>query len=262
MDQLELEGGCAVVTGAGSGIGRALALEAARRGLNVALSDIAPEALAETLAMVEAAGGSGMARTLDVRDAQGLELFARDVENAFGSPALVFANAGVLKYGSTIRPDLSVWRRTVEVNVLGPVNTVHAFLGRMVDAARPAQFVITGSMGSLVSVPELASYTASKHAMWALADSLAIELADQDAVGVSLLCPPRVDTPILNESEARIRSAQGEEAARSLRRSAMTPAEVASCAFDGAIARRLYITQQIEGIAPLLRQRIAKLIDL
>ena len=262
MSDLKLEGGSAVITGAGSGIGRALALEASGHGMKVALADIAEDALDETLSMVEAAGGSGFVRKLDVCDVEAFEAFANDVVANFGTPTLVFANAGILNYCSTIRPDLKNWRRSVEINILGPINTVHAFLGKMVDAGKPAQFVITGSMGSLVSAPELAAYTGAKHAMWAVCDSLEMELAKQDAVKVSMLCPPRVDTPILAESEERTRAAAGDDAAKDLRGSAMSPAQVAAAAFEGVIARKHYITPQIEGVAPMLRQRIERLIKL
>lgn len=262
MAGLDLEGGCAAITGAGSGIGRSLALEAAKRGLTVALSDIAEDAVTDTLAMVEAAGGSGFAQALDIRDETALEAFAEATIDRLGNPTFVFANAGVLNYGSTIRPDLAIWRRAVDINILGTMNTIHAFLGRMVDAGMPAQFVVTGSMGSLVSAPELASYAATKHAQWAIVDSIDMELASQDAVRVSLLCPPRVDTPILRESEERTRVARGDAAAKDLRDSSMSPDAVAVCAFEGAIARKLYITPQIEGIAPMLRKRIGKLISL
>ena len=260
MAGVELKGRNAVVTGAGSGIGRALALAAADQGMSVSLADIGEDGVKETLKLVEAAGGNGIARTLDIRDADAFVAFADEVFAEFGTPALVFANAGVLNYGTTLRPDLSLWRRSMEVNVLGTVNTIHAFLGRLLDSGEMAQFVITGSMGSFVSAPELASYTAAKHATWALVDSLDMELASQDAVKVSMLCPPRVDTPLLNESEARTRAAAGDLAAESLRGGAMTPEQIAEAAFAGIAARKLYITPQLESIAPILNDRIARLL--
>ena len=260
MADVNLEGRNAVITGAGSGIGRALSLAAAKRGMTVSLADVTEGPLAETLAMVEAEGGSGMARVLDIRDADAFTGFADEVFATFGSPALVFANAGVLNYGTTLRPDLEMWRRALDINVMGTVNTVHAFLGRMLDTGEVAQFVITGSMGSFVSAPELASYTATKHATWALVDSLEMELASQDAVKVSMLCPPRVDTPLLKESEERTRAARGEEAAKELRGGAMTPDEIAEAAFAGVASRALYIAPQVDGIEPMLAKRIARVL--
>jgi len=260
MAGVELKGRNAVVTGAGSGIGRALALAAAARGMSVSLADITEEGVNETLSMVEAAGGSGIARKLDIRDAAAFEGFANEVFQTFGPPALVFANAGVLNYGTTLRPDLAMWKRALDINVMGTVNTVHAFLGRMLDAGEPAQFVVTGSMGSFVSAPELASYTACKHAVWAMVDSLEMELAPQEAVKVSMLCPPRVDTPLLKESEERTRAAQGDDAAKQLRGGAMTPDEIAEAAFEGIASRVLYIAPQVEGIEPILTKRISRVL--
>ncbi len=262
MAGLELGGRNAVITGAGSGIGRALALTAAERGMTVALADITEDGVNETLSMVEAnGGGGGIARKLDIRDAEAFGIFADEVFETYGAPAAVFANAGVLNYGSTLRPDLAIWQRSVDINIMGTVNTVHAFLGRMLDAGESAQFVITGSMGSFVSAPELASYTAVKHAVWAIADSLEMELASQDAIKVSMLCPPRVDTPLLRESEERTRAASGDEAAKELRGGAMTPEAIAQAAFAGITTRQFYIAPQIESIEPLLTKRISRLLE-
>lgn len=259
MQSLDLAGRLAAITGAGSGIGRGLALEAAARGMKVALCDIDEDAAGETLRMVEARGGEGTARRVDIRDAEELSRYATAAIERFGAPGAVFANAGILKYESTLRPDLESWRRSVDINLMGAVNTVDAFLGRMLDGGQPGQFVLTGSMGSFVAAPELASYTATKHAVWALAQCLRMELGGQDKVGVSLLAPPRVDTPLLNESEARTRAARGEEAAVQLRGSAMTPAEIATAALNGAAARKFYIAPQTDDVAPLVRERITEI---
>ena len=259
MRALELAGRLAVITGAGSGIGRGLAVEAAGRGMQLALADNDKDALEQTLGLVGEAGAAATGTVLDIRDADALGRFA---ENCFArsAPALVFANAGILKYESTLRPDLESWRRAVDINLMGTVNTVHAFLGRMIDANEPAQFVVTGSMGSFVAAPELASYGATKHAVWALAECLRMELGDNMSVGISLLAPPRVDTPLLNESEARTRAARGDGAAAALRNSAMTPTQIAQDALAGAVARNFYIAPQTDDVAGIIRQRIEELL--
>ena len=260
MDPLHLESRLAVVTGAGSGIGRAIALEAARRGMTVALADIDEAGAAATLASVVALGGKGLAHLVDVRDAGQLRVFADMSVERFGIPATVFANAGILKYASTLRPDLASWRRAVDVNLMGAINTVDAFLGRMIDSDMSGQFVLTGSMGSFVAAPELASYVATKHGVWALAQCLRMELGDESKIAISLLAPPRVDTPLLSESIARTRSARGDEAASALRGSAMTAAEIATCALDGARDRHFYIAPQTDDVASLIRERIGELL--
>ena len=257
---LNVSGRLAVVTGAGSGIGRAIALEAADRGMTVALADIDLAGVDDTLAQAEAKGAAGLGRQLDVRSSDELRAFADQAIDRFGAPAVTFANAGVLKYGSTLRPDLDSWRRAVDVNLIGVVNTVEAFLGKMIDAGDPAQIVITGSLGSFVAAPELAPYAATKHAVWALAQCLRMELGTESPVGVSLLAPPRVDTAILNESVARTRAAHGDAAAQALRGSAMTPAQVAACALEGARDRLFYIAPGVEEIAPIVRERIGELL--
>lgn len=256
MNPIDLNGRLAVVTGAGSGIGRALAVEAVQRGMTVALADIDEPGVQATLALV----GQGIAHHVDIRDPDALARFAETAIDRFGPPAVVFANAGIIKYESSLRPDLTSWRRVVDINLIGAVNTVDAFLGRMIDRGEPGQFVLTGSMGSFVAAPEIASYVACKHAVWALAQCLRLELGEASAVGISLLAPPRVDTPLLNESVARTRAARGDEAASALRGGAMMPAEIASAALDGARDRRFYIAPRIEEVAPIVRQRIDELL--
>jgi NAD(P)-dependent dehydrogenase (short-subunit alcohol dehydrogenase family) len=224
MASLSLRGRTCVVTGAGSGIGRALALKAAAEGMNLALCDVSSEGLAETVRLAFEGGAKITWNIVDVRDAAALEAFA---ETANGNVALVFANAGLLRVGSVAEQSAADLKLMLEVNVLGAVNTLQAFLPRMKAHGAPARMVVTGSEASFAPFPNLGGYCATKHALLALTEALSMELAAEGSnVGVSLLTPGSVDTPIF-----------GDQGAPNLAR-ALTPAQVAEIAFAGVAAGR------------------------
>jgi NAD(P)-dependent dehydrogenase (short-subunit alcohol dehydrogenase family) len=198
MAELSLKGRTAAITGAASGIGRALALKAAAEGMALTLCDANPEGLAETAAAVRAAGAAAETTVFDVRDSAALQAFA---ERAPGSVALVFANAGIARRRPVSIQSLEELRLIFEINVLGAIGAVQAFLPRLREQAEPSRVAITGSQASLVTFDGIAAYTASKHALLPLAEALASELAGTP-VGVSLIAPGGVATAILGRGVA------------------------------------------------------------
>ncbi len=194
------EGKIAVVTGAGSGIGRALAERCAREGMQVAVADIQPDRLATTAAKLEGEGARVLARPLDVSDAAAVDEFARQCVSELGTPDLLFNNAGILRVGETWSHSFEEWQKILSINVMGVVNGLNAFLPAMLDEGKPAHIVNTGSVGSLVAAPGMAQYTAAKMAVRGITESLAYDLAAREApIDVSLLCPGPVLTSISDD---------------------------------------------------------------
>ena len=222
---LVLAGRSAIVTGAGSGIGRALALHAASLGMAVGMCDVDEAGLRETAAEIHTLC---LAQRVDVCDATALREFAGATSD-LPPIALLFANAGILRQGSMADFDPELLARILAVNVVGAVATVQAFLPAL-RAGSPAQVVITGSVGAIVSSSPLAAYCASKHALWPIADGLRKDLAE-DGVGVSMLMPGAVHTGIFDASEPD----------RKPQPDSISPAEAARIAFAGAIADRALI---------------------
>jgi NAD(P)-dependent dehydrogenase (short-subunit alcohol dehydrogenase family) len=217
---LTLKDRTVVVTGAGSGIGRALALKAASEGMALALCDQSAEGLAETVRLAGVHGAPVASAVLDVRDAGALKAFADATPAPVG---LLFANAGLMRRGAVLSQPASEWQLTFDVNVMGVVNTLQAFVPAMVAHGEPARVVITGSQASFVLFPQVGSYCASKHAVLALAESLADELRSANSsVGVSLLAPGAVATAIFGAGVSP-------NAAR-----ALTAEQAAEIAFAGA----------------------------
>jgi len=201
IDTSNLSGSTAVVTGGGSGIGRSLAMLLAQRGARVHVADLDGPSAEAVAGAVRAAGGDAVAHAVDVADAAAVARFA-DVVFADGPLDLLFNNAGVGHAGAVADTTLEDWRRLIDVNLLGVVHGLHAFLPRLLAQDRPVQIVNTASMAGLVPVPGLAAYSATKAAVVGLTDALDIELRGTQ-VRVCALCPGVINTAIISTSTMR-----------------------------------------------------------
>ena len=202
-------GGVAVVTGAASGIGRGLAAEFGRRGLNVVLADVDAGEVRGTAAGLEEAGGRYLAVPTDVRDRHALEALAEITLAEFGRVDVFCANAGVLPARSAsweIAPRDVDW--ALDVNVKGILFGLRAFMPVLIAQGR-GHIVHTASNVGLGPIPFLGLYSATKHAVVGLSWALREELAHAcPGIGFTLLCPGGVRTR-LHES-GRLRPPAGD----------------------------------------------------
>lgn len=198
MDQFN--GKIAVITGAGSGIGRALAKRCATESMHVAVADINPGRLDSLNSQLEQEGGKVMTHVLDVSDAAGFMAFGERCRSELGAPDLLFNNAGILRLGEAWSHSADDWQKLFSINVMGVVNGVNAFVPFMLEEGKPAHIVNTGSVGSLVAAPGMAQYTAAKMAVRGITECLAHDLSAKNAtIDVSLLCPGPVLTSISDD---------------------------------------------------------------
>jgi NAD(P)-dependent dehydrogenase (short-subunit alcohol dehydrogenase family) len=203
----DLSGAVVVVTGAATGVGRALAREAATRGADVFAVDI--QDTSETTEMITGAGGRARGAHGDVRDPAGMSALAAEICGRDGAVDIVCANAGAGAGGTVDTLTSADFRGLLEVNVLGVFHTVQAFLPalrRARAAGRPASVLVTGSEHSLgvpPYVPPMTAYTTSKHALLGLAAAMRRDLA-ADGIAVSLLCPGYVRTERLRGYAASV----------------------------------------------------------
>jgi NAD(P)-dependent dehydrogenase (short-subunit alcohol dehydrogenase family) len=197
----ELKGKTAVVTGAASGIGKALAAKACAEEMNVVLVDVEEGALAKTRDELASGAQNVIGMVADVSQPQTVDELAKKTLNAFGSVDLLFNNAGV-GAGSTVwESSLEDWTWVLGVNLWGVIHGIRTFVPIMLKQNRPAHILNTASIAGLVRGHHSASYAVTKHAVVALTEQLALEFERIKApIKASVLCPSWVNTRI-NESE-------------------------------------------------------------
>lgn len=188
-------GKSAIVTGAASGIGRALAEELARRGAHVTVADLQIELAAQVVAGIRAAGGVAEAAALDVRDYAATEALYRAVAAKAGRLDYVFNNAGIWMMGDAHQFSLDDWNRLIDVNLKGAINGTKAAYDIMLEQ-KAGHIINTASVAGLTPDPGCTPYSATKHAIVGLCKSLRVEAARR-GVKVTALCPGVVATPLL-----------------------------------------------------------------
>ncbi|MDE0884134.1 MAG: SDR family NAD(P)-dependent oxidoreductase [Myxococcota bacterium] len=199
MDTRDLNGKVAVVTGAGSGIGRSTALALAERGADLALCDVDEEGLAETVAAAEKRGCKTFSLKVDVADPEAMQAFARNTESALARVDILINNAGIGVGGLFVDVPLDAWNKILNINILGVVHGCHAFLPGMIEAGRGGHVVNIASMAGYIQAPGMSAYSATKFAVLGFSESLRAEL-ELHCIGVSAVCPGVINTPIVRSS--------------------------------------------------------------
>jgi NAD(P)-dependent dehydrogenase (short-subunit alcohol dehydrogenase family) len=194
------DGQSAIVTGAGSGIGRAVTLALAAVGAKVLAVDINVGAANET---AEMAGAGVLAHQADVADRSQVMAYASTAADRHGPPALFFNNAGIEGvHRSILDTDAADWLRALDVNLNSMFWGLQAVLPFMRDAGAGA-VVNTGSILSVKAAPDRSDYVVTKHAVLGLTRSAASEMAKYN-VRINCLCPGPIETPLMRRSESLV----------------------------------------------------------
>ena len=251
----ELKGRVAVVTGGASGIGEALARACAGEGMKVAVADIEASGAEAVAASIREGGGEAIGVGCDVSDRKSVDALADATWDAFGAAHLLCNNAGVLAHGPIVDSTDADWQWLLGVNLFGVLNGVRAFVPRMRAQGGDAHVVNTASIAGMAAVPDIGIYCATKHAVVAVSEVLAQELAE-DGIGVSVLCPGGVETRIHEAGRNRPAvfggpvaalepaSVQQEEMAESFEQELqeiIAPADVAKLVLAAVRERELYV---------------------
>lgn len=185
-----------VITGAGSGIGRAIAREAAKRGAIVMVTDINPEKAKQTA--IEC-GHNSQSFVLDVCNSEDFKMMIDLVIQKYGKIDYLFNNAGIAIGGETFEITLQAWNKIIDVNVRGVINGIAAVYPQMVKQ-KSGHIINTASLAGLGPAPLLTPYSTTKHAIVGLSTSLRSE-AEIYGVKISVLCPSAIETPLLDSKE-------------------------------------------------------------
>jgi NAD(P)-dependent dehydrogenase (short-subunit alcohol dehydrogenase family) len=251
----ELDGKVAVVTGAASGIGRALAERFARERMKVVLADIEEGPLAVTREALAKSGAEVIAVRTDVSRGEEVEALAERTFEAFGTAHVVCNNAGVGVGGSAWQIEPADWNWILGVNLWGVVHGIRAFVPRMIEQEE-GHVVNTASVAGLVSAPGMSAYSATKQAVIAVSECLHHDLtiATGGKVRVSVLCPGWVKTniadsernrpPSSDERAARARSLRDRRIRESMRATiaaGIPPEEVAESVLRAIVENRFWI---------------------
>jgi NAD(P)-dependent dehydrogenase (short-subunit alcohol dehydrogenase family) len=223
----ELEGKVAAVTGAASGLGRAMALAFAGEGMNVALGDVGDAT--EVLESVRAKGVRALSMKLDVSQGEQVEAFAAQAERDLGPTFLVCNNAGVSPLGAAWEASVGDWQWILGVNLWGVIHGVRSFVPRLMRR-NEGHVVNTASVAGIINPPGSGAYNVTKHGVVALSETLYHDLRERNsAVGVSVLCPAYVPTGIADSERNRpAELAAAEKSAETRAREAMLRKAVSS----------------------------------
>ena len=260
----------AVITGAASGIGLAIARHAAELGMHLVLADI------DELALVEAAKSLNLkserrllCRQVDVSKAASVQALADAAFDSCGQVDLLFNNAGVGGGGNVWELDEDYWQWVLGANLWGVIHGIRSFTSRMM-AQGSGHIINTASVAGLMSAPGTAPYTVSKHAVVALSEVLLGDLKNAgSALGVSVLCPSFVDTKIYaaarnrplpetlrNDPDYQREQRDMEALAAAFFETAQSPAAVAEQLFDAIRQRQFYVLTHAQGSREQLAQRM------
>lgn len=248
----------AVVTGAGSGIGRELAVACAREGMKVVLADVDEAGMAQTARQL--GGAESLSVRCDVSRWEEVEALAGQAEWRFGAVHLLFNNAGVAVCGPAWTTTAEEWQWVLGVNLMGVAHGIRAFVPRMLRQGDECHVVNTASAAGLMSVAGSSIYCVTKHGVVTLSECLAHELAREGArIGVSVLCPAFVPTGIGDSARNRppelaSDNPLGEPYARMVRKAVesgrISAAAIAATTLEAVKAGRFYVIphRKIKGL--------------
>ncbi|MFO0592280.1 MAG: SDR family NAD(P)-dependent oxidoreductase [Polyangiaceae bacterium] len=235
----------AVVTGGGSGIGRAFCLALARRGGSVLVADISLATAEETAALVRSAGGKAVAVQCDVANRDHVFGLPALMKQHFGGTDVVINNAGVAVSGPVAEIPIADWDWLMAINLRGVIDGCLAFIPDL-RAQRGGHIINVASAAGLLCAPPLAPYNVAKAGVVALSESLSVELG-VEGIGVSVLCPTFIRTNIAKSGRAYGKGSK-EGADAMMARAKLTPDDIAEHTLRAADKGRLYVVPHADGL--------------
>jgi len=267
MNVKKLNGSWVLVTGAGAGIGQAIALDAAERGGNVAICDINADSLERTLALLESYDVEVISSTVDVTQRDQVEAFADTVHERTAAIDILVNNAGVAIAADILETSAEDWEFIIGVNLMGVIHFCDAFCPEMIEQERAAHVVNIASMEGFAALEGFGAYSTTKFAVVGYSDSLRQELSHHN-IGVSVVCPGVVRTSLTANMRARGEYEDGiaDRIHQEHKKSSFGPEKVAKAVFSAVkfntplrpVAPESWMTYYSNRLSPRLTSFILK----
>ncbi|MFI7670533.1 SDR family oxidoreductase [Nocardia sp. NPDC049526] len=239
----KFHGKSCLITGAASGLGRSTALAVVAKGASVVLTDIDDAGLQNTADEVRARGGVvHLAAPADVSDYDAVVALAAKAHAEVDSVDIVMNVAGIATWGTVDRLTHTQWRRTIDIDLMGPIHVIEEFVPRMIEAGRGGHLVNVASAAGLFGLPWHAPYSAGKFGLRGVSEVLRFDLR-QHRIGVSLVCPGAMATPMVDSVDIAGVDRQGaavQQAVSLFMRHAVTPEQAARSIVRG-VERNKYM---------------------
>lgn len=240
----DLAGKNVFVTGAASGIGRAVALQAAGEGAVLHLTDIQADLLAQVAEEAAAAGGRvALAEQADITDHDAVRRLAARATETSGAMDVVLNVADIAIWGTVRGLEHEHWRSLVEVNLMGPIHVIEEFVPPMIEAGRGGQLVNVSSAAGIIAMPWHAAYSATKFGLRGISEVLRYDLR-RHRIGVTLVCPGGVDTGLVQTIRIAGVDAQDRRfvrARKQFQRHAVSPERAADAIWKGVRRNRYWV---------------------
>ncbi|MFC9872453.1 SDR family oxidoreductase [Nocardia salmonicida] len=240
----KFDGKTCLITGAASGLGRATAFAAAAKGASLVLTDITADALATTAEELRATGATvHLAHAADVSDHSAVVGLAAHTFEAVSHVDIVMNVAGIATWGTVDKLTPQQWRRTVDINLMGPIHVIEEFVRPMITAGRGGHLVNVSSAAGIFGLPWHAPYSATKFGLRGISEVLRFDLR-RHKIGVSLVCPGAMATPMadtidiagVDRDNAALQKAIG-----LFMRHAVTPDQAATAVIKGVERNRYWV---------------------
>jgi NAD(P)-dependent dehydrogenase (short-subunit alcohol dehydrogenase family) len=240
----KFDGKTCLITGAASGLGRATAFAAAAKGASLVLTDITADALATTAEELRATGATvHLAHAADVSDHSAVVGLAAHTFEAVSHVDIVMNVAGIATWGTVDKLTHQQWRRTVDINLMGPIHVIEEFVRPMITAGRGGHLVNVSSAAGIFGLPWHAPYSATKFGLRGVSEVLRFDLR-RHKIGVSLVCPGAMATPMVDSVD--IAGIDRDNAALNkaiglFMRHAVTPEQAATSVIKGVERNRYWV---------------------
>lgn len=242
-----------IITGAGSGFGRALALVFAEKGWRIGVSDINEERADETIGLVGKAGGTGEKYICDVTDPEQIEAMAAHYLDKWDGVDIMVNNAGVASAGYMEETPLDLWRWMLDVDLMSVIYGCRTFIPIMAEQGF-GHLINMASCAGIASFPEMSCYNVPKAAVISLSETLRMELAPKN-IGVTVIAPTFFKTNLMDQFKSP-RARQANMAGSFFEKSKVTAEDVARHAYTCAEKNKFYAVRQIDGKAVWFMKRL------